>query len=132
MLQGSFDSLLDAAAAGDFHADDGNAFNVICQQDLGQFAAVIFIIQLWAADECDVVFDEFAVEVTVSKGCTVSGNEKSAVLQISCVGIDQFDLDRPLLQLAGLGHLCWCRMGRLQLLCLRSWAAYSFLTGFVS
>ena len=112
MLQRCSDRLFHTAAAGYFHADDGNAFDIVCKQDLSQLAAVIFVVQLGTADKRDMVFYEFTVEIAVGEGGTVGGNQQPAVLQVGCVRVDQLDLDRSLLQLAVLGRGClllWCR-----------------------
>lgn len=73
MLKSRFGRLLDATAAGHFHTDDGDAFDIVMGDDLGQLLAVIFVIQFGAADEGDVVFDKATVKIAVGKGSTVGG-----------------------------------------------------------
>ena len=47
---------LQAAAAGDLHADDGDALNVVIADDRGQLFSIVHRIQLRATDDRDLSF----------------------------------------------------------------------------
>ena len=78
-FHGIYGYILDSAAAGDFHAHDGDAFNIVLAGDL--------------------TFDKILVEVCIGVGCTVCCNEQVCSVKIWCVDRDELYLHRPLLKL---------------------------------
>jgi len=68
--------VFDPAAAGYFHPDDCNAFNVIVPDNLGQLFAVLSFVQLGAANQSHFVPDKPVVKISVSIGRTVGGNQE--------------------------------------------------------
>ena len=66
---------LQAAAAGNLHAEDGHALDVVAAQDLGQLFAVIHSVQLRAADEGYLAAHKLLMEIGVGIGCAVRCNQ---------------------------------------------------------
>ena len=63
--------MFDSAAAGNFHAYDGDASDLVIGQDRGQFLGIVDAVQFRAADQGDVIPDEFIVEIAVGIGGAV-------------------------------------------------------------
>lgn len=87
-----------AAAAGDFHADQGDVLDGVLAQDFRQLFGVVNVIEFRAADESDAPFDEIFVETGVSIGSAVGCDEKAGAVEVWRMWRDQFDLYRPLAQ----------------------------------
>ena len=81
-MQRFFCREFNSAAAGNFHAYDSYTLDVVFPDDGSQFFTVIAVVQLWAADEGDMVADEFAVEVAVSVSGAVGGDEQIGAFEI--------------------------------------------------
>ena len=62
-FHGIYRCMLDTAAAGNFHAYDGYAFDIILADDLGQLFTVIDSVKLRASDERDLAAHEFLMHV---------------------------------------------------------------------
>lgn len=98
-LQGIYGCILDSAAAGDFHAHNGDAFNIVLADDLGKLFTVIHRVKFRTSDKGDLTFDKILVEVCIGIGCTVCCNEQVCSVEIWCVDRDELYLHRPLLKL---------------------------------
>ena len=92
--------MLDAAAAGNFHAHNGDASDIVIGQDRGQLLGIVDAVQLRAADQGNVIPDEFIVKIAVGVGGAVRSHQELRSVEIRCVHRRQFDLDRPLGELA--------------------------------
>ena len=99
-LERSFGGMFYPCAAGNFHAHDGNAFYVILPDDFGQLFCIIHAVELGAADERDAVFDESVMKIAVCISGAVSRDQQIRLVEIGSAYRSQFDLDRPLGQLA--------------------------------
>ncbi|MPM96975.1 hypothetical protein SDC9_144145 [bioreactor metagenome] len=77
-----FYRVFDPSAAGNFHSDDCNTFNVVVPNDLREFVAVIPFVKLGAADQGHFVPDKPVVKIAVSIGRTVGGDQKISVREI--------------------------------------------------
>lgn len=95
-FQSAFYSVFDAAAAGNFHAYHGDAFNVVIRNDLSKFFSVVAFIQLRTANERDLVSDKVLVEIPVRIGSAIRGNKQIGIVKIGRINGNQFDLHRPL------------------------------------
>src|SRR5699024_7252958 len=70
-LESLLHCVFDPAAAGNFHACYGDAFNIISCDDLRQFFRIISFVQLGAADERNAVADKFIMKISVGIGGAV-------------------------------------------------------------
>ena len=95
--------MLQAAAAGHLHADDGNAFDIVFADDLAELFRIICAVQLGAAYQGDPSFDEFFVKIPVSKSGAVGGDKKVCSVKKRRFDGDKLDLYRPLPQLLAFG-----------------------------
>jgi len=91
--------VLDSAAAWDFHADYGNALDIIVCKDGGQLFRVIAFVKLRTSDDGDTVLNEIVVETGIGVSGTVRSDEQVRSIEIRCVDRNQLDLYRPLLEL---------------------------------
>ena len=66
--------VLYSAAARHFHTDDSQAFHGVLPQNFSQLFAVVCVIQLWAADQCDFTLHKCLMEIAVGISGTVGGN----------------------------------------------------------
>ena len=73
--QCGFRRIFQPAAAGDFHAHDGHALNVVIADDLGELLGIVHTIQLGAANKGDAPLDKLLVEGSVSIGGAVGSNK---------------------------------------------------------
>ena len=99
-LQGSFHSVFNAAATGDFHTDHGDTFDIVVFQYGGEFFGIVALVQFGTADEGNVIADKFIVEIAVGIGGAVCRNQQIGTVKVGGVDRDQFDLYRPLQKLA--------------------------------
>ena len=88
--------MLDPSAAGNLHADDGQAFDVVAPDDLCQFFCIVHRIQLRTSDQSDMVPDKTLVKIGISVGGAVGCDQKMGALEIRRVYRGQLDLHRPL------------------------------------
>ena len=95
-LQCVFCCSLKTATAWDYHTHDGNAFDIVLSDDLGQFVCVICIIKLWTSDQRDSVFDKIIVKVSISICCAICSNQQICTIIIRGRNGYELDLDRPL------------------------------------
>ena len=84
--QGPLGGVLDAAAARNLHADDGQALNVVVCQDLGELLAVVPRVQLGAADEGYPAPDKVLVEIAVGMAVQSAAMSRWAPLKYGAVG----------------------------------------------
>ena len=97
--QGSLDGVFDAGAAGNLHANDRYALNVVFCDDAGQLFGVVALVQFRTADQCDAVADKLVMEVAVSVGSAVGGDEQIGTVKVRGVNGDELDLAGPLRKL---------------------------------
>lgn len=64
-----------AAAAGDLHADHGDALDLVVLDDLEELFRIVHGIQLGAADQGDLAGHQLLVEPGVGKGGAVGGDQ---------------------------------------------------------
>ena len=87
---------LESAAAGNFHADDGHALDVIIPDDLCQFVRIVHCIQLRAADDRDFAAHKFLMHVGVSVSRTVGSDQQLCSVKEGSLRRNQLDLAGPL------------------------------------
>ena len=100
--------MLNPSAAGDLHPDHSHFFDLISCQNCTELFRIVLFIELWAADQCNVITDKFLVEISVGEGGTIGGNQQICIVKIGGVDRYEFDLYRPLGELTG----GWRRFGR--------------------
>lgn len=96
---------LEAAAAGNLHAQDGDAADAVAPEDGGQLFAVVHAVRLWAGNEQDLAPEKVPVEVAVGIGGAVRCHQHIRVFKPGGLGGHQLQLYRPLPQLAGTGAM---------------------------
>ena len=84
-FHGIYGCILDSAAAGDFHAHDGDAFKIVLADDLGKLFTVIHRVKLRASDNRYVIADKFPVEIAVRISSTVCCHQKIGTVKVRCV-----------------------------------------------
>ena len=94
--QSSVGGVLQPAAAGNLHAQQGDALDGIGRENGGEPFGVVVGIQLGTADEGDVPADEALVEIAPGKGRAVGCQEEMGILEPGGVDRGQLDLDGPL------------------------------------
>ena len=99
--QGFDGHALQTAAAWDLHARDGDAFDVVVRNDLGQFLGIIDAVKLRAANKANFVADEISMEVAVRERAAVGGNKQIGALEIRGLRRSQLDLHGPIAKLRG-------------------------------
>ena len=95
-LQRAFCRIFNAAAAGNLHTDDGQALNIVMGDDLRKFFSIIAFVQLWAANQRNVIADKVIVKISVSVSRTVGGNQQIGIVKVRCIDRNQLDLNRLL------------------------------------
>ena len=88
--------MLQTTAAGNLHADDGDALDIVIADDLGELVGVVHAVQLRAAYQRDVPLDEALMEGGIGISRAVSGDEQPCSVKVGRVHRNQFDLHRPL------------------------------------
>ena len=101
--QSSVGGVLQPAAAGDLHAQQGDALDGIGRENGGEPFGVVVGIQLGTADEGDAPLHEVPVEISIGVGGAIGGDEQVRAGKAGRPGGDQADLAGPLGQLRGLG-----------------------------
>jgi len=121
LLQGFLGGEVETATARNFHADDGDAADVILAENLRQFFGVIPCVELGTADHGDFALDEFLVEIGPGVSGAIGSDQELGALVKWSLDREQLDLDRPLLELGvgGIrinrslgGHRGWCSSNR--------------------
>ena len=87
------------AATGNFHPDKCYALNVIGLNDLSELLTTIYTVQFRAADQSDLPFHKFLMQVCICKGCAVGSDQQLFPVKIRRIDRYQFDLAGPLSQL---------------------------------
>ena len=95
---------LQTAAARYLHPGNGEAFDVVVCQNGGQLFRIIPFIQLWTANEGDMVPDKILMEISICVCSAVCSDQQVGVLIIRRLLRYQFDLDRPLRELSRTGR----------------------------
>lgn len=103
-LEGVLDRLFQTAAAGDFHAHDAHALDVVVPDDGGELFRVVHVVQLGAADEGHVAAHELGMEVGIGVGGAVRCHQQVGAVVVGGLQGHELDLDRPLSQHTGGGH----------------------------
>lgn len=93
-----FGSHFQAAAAWDFHADQGDVMDIVLAKDFCQFFSVVDVVEFRAADEGDAALDEIFVEAGVGIGRAVGSDEQAGTVEIRRMRRYELDLDWPLAQ----------------------------------
>jgi hypothetical protein len=101
--QGAFGSVFDSAAAGNLHADNGYAFDVVIGNDLRQLIGVIALVKLGTTDKRYVTPDKLIVKVSVSISGTVCRNKKICSVKVGCINGYKLNLYGPLSELTAYG-----------------------------
>ena len=104
-FHGIYGSLLDSAAAGDFHAHDGHALNIVLADDLCKLLAVVYRIQFWTSDQGNLSLNEILVEICIGVGSTICCNEKVCSVKVRRIYRYKLNLYRPLLKLGFCRHI---------------------------
>ena len=99
--QSSVGGVLQPAAAGDLHAQQGDALDGIGRENGGEPFGVVVGIQLGTADEGDAPLHEVPVEISIGVGGAIGGDEQMRAGKAGRPGGDQADLAGPLGQLRG-------------------------------
>ena len=99
--QSSVGGVLQPAAAGDLHAQQGDALDGIGRENGGELFGVVVGIQLGTADEGDMSLHEVPVEISIGVGGAIGGDEQMRAGKAGRPGGDQADLAGPLGQLRG-------------------------------
>ena len=68
--------MLQSAAAGDLHADNGHAFYIIAPDDLGELFGIVHAVELRAAHKGDVSLDKPLVKGGIGIRRAVRGDEQ--------------------------------------------------------
>lgn len=88
--------MLETAAAGNLHTDDGDAFNIVVCDNLRQLFGVIAVIQLRTANQRNPAPDKVLVESSIGIGGTVCGYQQVCTVKIRSVYRDKLNLYRLL------------------------------------
>ena len=97
-LEGVFGRKFEAATAGDFHADDDDAADIVVAEDFSQLVGIVDRVKFRAANHGDPAFDEFLVEVGAGEGGTIGSDQEFGTLVERGFDRQELDLDRPLAQ----------------------------------
>ena len=89
-------SVFDAAAAGYFHADDGEAFDIVFADNRSKLFRVVAFVEFRTADERRFAFDKIVVKISVCVSGTVRRDQKMRAVEIRSAERGEFDLYRPL------------------------------------
>ena len=63
--------MLQTATAGNLHADDGDAFDIVVTDNFGQLPGIIYIIQLRASYQGNMAFDEALMKGRIGVGSAI-------------------------------------------------------------
>ena len=99
--QSSAGGVFQPAAAGHFHAQQGDALNIIGGQNSGKLFGVIKGIQLGAADEGNAPLHKITMKISIGIGGTIGGDEQMRPGKAGSSRRNQADLAGPLGQLRG-------------------------------
>ena len=108
VFQGCFGHMLDTAAAGDLHSDDGNALDIVVSKDPGQLFGIINAVKFRTANESNVVADEILMKIAIGISGAICCNEQVCTLKVRSLDRDKLDLHRPLTKLRGQGKAKVC------------------------
>ena len=97
VFQSCFHRMLDAAAAGHFHADDCHGLDVILRQDVRELFGIVAFIQLGAANQGYFIFYKINVKICICICSAVGGNQKACIFKIRGCCRNKLDLYRPLI-----------------------------------
>ena len=97
VFKGCFRSSLQAAAARNFHADNGHALNVIVPDDLSQLFGIVDIIQLGTSDQCDLTLHKLFMHIGVGISRAVRCDQQLRIIVEMCLRRQELDLTGPLL-----------------------------------
>ena len=101
--QSSVGGVLQPAAAGDLHAQQGDALDGIGRENGGELFGVVVGIQLGTADEGDAPLHEVPVEISIGVGGAIGGDQQLGTVKRRCINRCKLDLYRPLLQTGHCG-----------------------------
>ena len=96
LFESFFGSHFQAAAAGDFHADQGDVADIVLADDFCQFFGIVDCVEFRTADKGDAALDEIFVEAGVGIGRAIGSDEQAGAVKIRRMRWYEFDLDRPL------------------------------------
>ena len=94
--------MFQTAAAGDFHAGDSDASDLIFPKDCSELFCVINRIQLWTTYEGDVSLNKILMEIRIGVGGTVGGDQEVGLFIVRSLDRQKLDLYRPLAKLTGI------------------------------
>jgi len=84
-------------AAGDFHAQDLDALDIVCPEDVREPLEVqLLVVELRAAQHQHAPLEKVAVEIGVGRGHAVGGHQQIAVLEEGRRGRDEPGLYGPM------------------------------------
>ena len=88
--------MLQSAAAGDLHADNGHAFYIVAPDDLGELFGIVHAVELRAAHKGDVSLDKPLVKGGIGIRRAVRGDEQLGPIEKRRTHRYELDLHRPL------------------------------------
>ena len=97
ILQGPLRRHLQSAAAGNLHACDSNALDVIVSQDGSQFLGIVNAVKLGATHQRHLAAHELLVEIGVGVGRAVRCDQQLRPIEIRSIDGSQLNLDWPVL-----------------------------------
>ena len=100
------------AAAGHFHPHDSNALDIVVPDDRGQFIRIVHIIQLGAANDCDLAFHELLVHIGIGVRRAVCRDQQLRTVKERSLCRYQLDLAGPLVQAGDRAESCHRSFGR--------------------
>ena len=74
--------MLQSAAAGDLHADNGHAFDIVVTDDFGQLFGVVDAVKLWTSAQSYFTMDKVLMEAAVCVSGTVGSDQKFGIVEI--------------------------------------------------
>ena len=81
------------------HAHHGDALNVVFPEDFCQLFAVIYIVKLRTADNCNFTTHKFIMHICVSVSRAVCRNKQLCIVKIRRINRHKLNLTRPLTEL---------------------------------
>ena len=74
--------MLETAAAGHLHPNDGHLLNFVAADDFGQLFGVVDAVKLWTSDQSYFTMDKVLMEAAVCVSGTVGSDQKFGTVEI--------------------------------------------------